>query len=58
MELFPDFPEANVLYGTILYMLVEDGEAARVLAHAQELRPDDATVRRLLEELKAQGPPR
>jgi tetratricopeptide (TPR) repeat protein len=51
LQVWPDFPEANVLYGTILYMLAEDGEAVRVLTRARELRPDDQMVRRLLEEL-------
>jgi tetratricopeptide (TPR) repeat protein len=51
LQAWPDFPEANVLYGTILYMLRQDGAAIRVLTHAQELRPDDPMVRRLLEEL-------
>lgn len=53
VRLWPDFPEANVLYGTILYMLAEDDEAVRVLTLAQELRPADTSVRRLLDELKA-----
>jgi hypothetical protein len=39
-----------VLYGTILYMGAEDGEALRVLTHAHELKPDDGSVRRLLAE--------
>ena len=30
----PDFVEANVLYGTILYMGAEDREALAVLTHA------------------------
>lgn len=51
LQAWPDFPEANVLYGTILYMLAEDRDAVRVLTHARELRPDDPMVRRLLEEL-------
>jgi hypothetical protein len=51
--LWPDFPEANVLYGTILYMLAEDDLAKQLLSHAQELRPDDEMVRRLLGELRA-----
>ncbi len=53
VSLWPDFPEANVLYGTILYMLADDTGAQRVLRHAQELRPDDAMVQRLLSELRA-----
>jgi tetratricopeptide (TPR) repeat protein len=46
----PDFVEANILYGTILYMGAEDREAMAVLTHAHELKPDDAAVRRLLAE--------
>src|SRR5258708_2418882 len=46
----PDFVEANILYGTILYMGAEDGEALRVLTHAHDLKPDDDSVRRLLAE--------
>jgi len=46
----PDFVEANVLYGTILYMGAEDREALAVLTHAHELKPDDAGIRRLLSE--------
>ena len=53
LALWPDFPEANVLYGTILYMLADDAEAIRVLTHAQQLRPDDASVRQLLTELRS-----
>ena len=46
----PDFVEGNILYGTILYMGAEDGEALRVLIHAHDLKPDDGSVRRLLAE--------
>jgi len=46
----PDFVEANILYGTILYMGAEDGEALRVLTRAHDLKPDDSSVRRLLAE--------
>jgi tetratricopeptide (TPR) repeat protein len=46
----PDFVEANILYGTILYMGAEDREAMAVLTHAHELKPDDPAVRRLLAE--------
>jgi tetratricopeptide (TPR) repeat protein len=53
VRLWPDFPEANVLYGTVLYMLADDGLAKRVLGHAQELRPKDEMVRRLLAELRS-----
>jgi len=48
VELRPDFFEANVLYGTILYMSAEDEAAIQVLTHAHELRPEDGEVRRLL----------
>jgi len=51
-NLWPQFPEANVLYGTILYMLADDTEAVRVLKRAEALRPDDLNVRRLLAELR------
>jgi tetratricopeptide (TPR) repeat protein len=53
VRLWPDFPEANVLYGTVLYMLADDARAREVLSHAQELRPDDEMVRRLLAELRS-----
>jgi tetratricopeptide (TPR) repeat protein len=56
-NLWPQFPEANVLYGTILYMLAEDREAVRVLMHAAELRPDDLNVRRLVAELEGRAQP-
>jgi tetratricopeptide (TPR) repeat protein len=46
----PDFVEANILYGTILYMGAEDPEAIAVLTRAHELKPDDLGVRRLLAE--------
>lgn len=46
----PDFVEANILYGTILYMGAEDGEALRVLTRAHDLKSDDGSVRRLLAE--------
>lgn len=46
----PDFVEANILYGTILYMGGEDGEALRVLTRSHDLKPDDGAVRRLLAE--------
>ena len=50
VRLRPDFVEANILYGTILYMGAEDAEALKVLTHAHELTPDDSSVRRLLAE--------
>ena len=53
VRLWADFPEANVLYGTVLYMLADDARAREVLSHAQELRPDDDMVRRLLAELRS-----
>jgi tetratricopeptide (TPR) repeat protein len=46
----PDFVEANILYGTVLYMGAEDREAIVVLTRAHELKPDDPAVRRLLAE--------
>ena len=55
VTLWPDFPEANVLYGTVLYMLAEDREAANVLKHAKTLRPEDASVKSLLEALRKHG---
>jgi tetratricopeptide (TPR) repeat protein len=51
VRLWPDFPDANVLYGTVLYMLADDALAKHVLRHAEELRPGDEMVRRLLTEL-------
>ena len=48
VDLRPDFFEANVLYGTILFMSGEDESAIRFLTHAHELRPEDGEVRRLL----------
>lgn len=50
VRLRPDFVEANILYGTILYMGGEDREALAVLTHAHELKPEDGTVDRLLAE--------
>ncbi len=50
VRLRPDFVEANILYGTILYMGAEDREAMVVLTRAHELKPDDPAVRRLLAE--------
>jgi hypothetical protein len=34
-------------------MLADDAEAKQVLAHAQELRPGDEMVRRLLSDLRS-----
>ena len=48
VRLRPDFPEANVLYGTVLYLLAEDKAALAVLRRAHELQPDDTGVRKLL----------
>ena len=45
-----DFVEANILFGTILYVGREDREALAVLTHAHELKPEDPSVRRLLAE--------
>ena len=50
VRLRPDFVEANILYGTILYMGAEDELAIPVLTHANELKPGDPSVRRLLAE--------
>jgi len=50
VRLRPDFVEANILYGTILYMGAEDQQAIPVLTHANELKPGDSAVRRLLAE--------
>lgn len=50
VRLRPDFVEANILFGTILYMGAEDRQAIAVLTHANELKPDDPAVRRLLAE--------
>src|SRR6266851_1380900 len=50
VRLRPDFVEANILYGTILYMGAEDQQAIPVLTHAHELKPGDPAVRRLLAE--------
>jgi len=50
VRLRPEFVEANILYGTILYMGAEDTEALKSLTRAHELKPDDPTVRRLLAE--------
>jgi tetratricopeptide (TPR) repeat protein len=48
VQLRPDFFEANMLYGTVLYLTAQDNEAIRVLTHAHELRPDDTEARKLL----------
>jgi tetratricopeptide (TPR) repeat protein len=48
VQLRPDFFEANMLYGTILYLTAQDNEAIRVLTHAHELRPGDEEGRKLL----------
>ena len=50
VRLRPDFVEANILYGSILYMGREDHEALAVLSRAHELKPGDKTVDRLLAE--------
>jgi tetratricopeptide (TPR) repeat protein len=55
-DLWPQFPEANILYGTILYMLAEDREAIEVLNAAHSLRPDDENVKKLLVELRSHPP--
>jgi tetratricopeptide (TPR) repeat protein len=48
VQLRPDFFEANMLYGTILYLTAQDKQAIRFLTHAHELRPDDQEARTLL----------
>jgi tetratricopeptide (TPR) repeat protein len=48
VQLRPDFFEANMLYGTILYLTAQDTEATRILTHAHELRPSDEEARKLL----------
>jgi tetratricopeptide (TPR) repeat protein len=48
VQLRPDFFEANMLYGTILYQTAQDDEAIRVLTHAHELQPSDEETRKLL----------
>jgi len=48
VQLRPDFFEANMLYGTILYLTAQDSQAIRFLTHAHELRPDDQEARTLL----------
>jgi len=48
VQLRPDFFEANMLYGTILYQTGQDDEAIRVLTHAHELQPNDQEARKLL----------
>src|SRR5262249_1861339 len=48
VQLRPDFFEANMLYGTILYLTGQDNEAIRVLSHAHELRPGNEEARKLL----------
>jgi Flp pilus assembly protein TadD len=53
LELWPDFADATILYGTILYMLREDRDAELVLAKAHQLRPADAGVDQLLADLRA-----
>ena len=53
LELWPEFADATILYGTILYMLREDRDAELVLAKAHQLRPADAGVDQLLADLRA-----
>jgi tetratricopeptide (TPR) repeat protein len=48
VRLRPDFVEANILYGTILYMGAEDKEALTVLTRAHALNPEEPSVRHLL----------
>jgi Flp pilus assembly protein TadD len=44
----PDFPEANVLYSSVLYKLGADDEALPALRRAHKLNPADASIRELL----------
>jgi predicted Zn-dependent protease len=44
----PDFPEANVLYASVLYQLGADDEALPALRRAHMLNPADASIRELL----------
>jgi tetratricopeptide (TPR) repeat protein len=44
----PDFPEANVLYASVLYKLGVDDEALPALRRAHLLNPADASIRELL----------
>lgn len=48
LRIRPEFPEANILYGTLLYMAGSDREAIPVLRRAHRLRPQDESVRKLL----------
>ena len=49
----PDFFESLALYGTVLFLLREDSTALEALRHAHQLRPDDAAVSRLINELQS-----
>lgn len=43
-----DFPEANVLYATVLYTMGADAEALPALRRARALNPQDRSIRELL----------
>ena len=43
-----DFPEANVLYGSVLYVMGADAECLPALRRAHNLLPADESVRELL----------
>jgi tetratricopeptide (TPR) repeat protein len=48
IEARADFPEANVLYASVLYMMGADAECLPALRRAHDLLPGDASVRELL----------
>ncbi|MFB3923362.1 MAG: tetratricopeptide repeat protein [Terriglobia bacterium] len=48
----PGFFEAVALYGTVLYLLREDGPAEEALRRAHQLRPEDSAVKNLLAALE------
>jgi tetratricopeptide (TPR) repeat protein len=52
----PDFFEALVVYGTVLYLMREDAAAGTVLGKAHRLRPDDAAVSKLLAQIQNATP--
>lgn len=44
----PDFPEANILYASVLYTMGADTEALSALRKAHNLSPQDGSIRELL----------
>jgi tetratricopeptide (TPR) repeat protein len=52
----PHFFEALELYGTVLYIRHDDTRALKVLQEAHQLRPDSASVNRLLQDLDRTQP--